>query len=98
MRSAKVLKPEIREQTVARMPGVEIEVTSDCVGCGECVERCMFDGIAVKDDLAEINERCRICGRCVDICPSEAIRITVKDDAACVEETIGNLQSRVNYT
>ncbi len=96
MRSLPVLNPDLREQTLARMPGIEIQVSDECMGCGDCVEHCMFDGIEVKDGKAVINERCRICGRCVDLCPTEAITINVKS-ADYVNKAIENLGNRVNY-
>jgi ferredoxin len=96
MRSIPVLKADLREQTVARMPGVEIEVSDECVGCGACADQCMFDGVELRDDKAAITERCRICGRCVDVCPTEAITITVKS-ADYVKEALENIGSRVDY-
>ena len=96
MRSVPVLNEDLRERTVARMPGVEIEVSDECVGCGVCEEQCMFHGIEVKDDKAVINELCRICGRCVDVCPAKAISITMKS-ATAVQEALDNIGSRVDY-
>ena len=47
-----------------------------CTGCGECVEVCPVDAIALSDDKAVINEEeCSDCGSCVDVCPSEAITL-----------------------
>ncbi len=97
MRSLKAVNTDVREETITRMPGVAIEVTSDCIGCGECAGQCMFDGISVKDDRAQINDRCRICGRCADVCPVEAIRITC-NDANFLKETLEIISSRVDYT
>jgi ferredoxin len=97
MRSVPILKADLREQTLARMPGVKIEVNDECTGCGECVEQCMFQGIEVKDDNAVINEKCRVCGRCVDICPTEAIKIIVKS-ADYVKDAIESISSRVDVT
>ncbi len=97
MRSLPILNPELREQTLALMPGVEIEVSDECIGCGECVDQCMFHGVELKDDKAVMNELCRICGRCVDVCPTRAITITVKS-ATFVQETLENIGSRVDHT
>jgi NAD-dependent dihydropyrimidine dehydrogenase PreA subunit len=47
-----------------------------CTGCGECIEVCPLDAIALKDEVAVINEEeCSDCGSCVDVCPSEAISL-----------------------
>ncbi len=48
----------------------------DCVGCGECVERCQFGALSVPDDLCVVDYvRCVGCGQCVTVCPSEALRL-----------------------
>jgi ferredoxin len=96
MRTIRGIKDELREQQLARMPGVEIEITNDCAGCGLCVEQCMFTGINLVNDKAVINEKCRICGRCVDVCPSQAIKITLKSKTA-VNDAIKDITSRVNH-
>ena len=45
-----------------------------CTGCGECIEVCPLDAIAMKDEVAVIDQdECGDCGSCVDACPSEAI-------------------------
>jgi MinD superfamily P-loop ATPase len=62
------------------MPGVEVYVTEDCIGCGACTEGiCFVDAIELIDDRAVINDQCRGCGRCVEICPQNAIKIEIKD-------------------
>ena len=50
--------------------------SDECVACGACVDRCMFDAISVDDDKAEIDEKkCMGCGVCTVTCPSEALRL-----------------------
>lgn len=45
----------------------------DCIGCGECEDRCPFNAIST-DDIAHIDlEKCRGCGNCVTVCPEKAI-------------------------
>ena len=44
-----------------------------CDGCGRCVERCPFDGIALEQGRARLTEGCRQCGACVPACPRQAI-------------------------
>jgi ferredoxin len=47
-----------------------------CVGCGSCLESCMFEARQLGDDgLYLIDERCFGCGRCLASCPEEAIQI-----------------------
>ncbi len=65
----------------------------DCIGCGECVEHCSQEALAVTDDTAAIDpERCIGCGECILICPSEAIAI--KWD----QEVPTFLEAMVEYT
>jgi len=47
-----------------------------CTGCGECVERCPFDALALVDDVCQVDAmRCMGCGQCVLVCPTEALRL-----------------------
>jgi len=78
-RVASSLSPEIGKK-IRKMPGVEVYVTEDCIGCGACTEGiCFVDAIELIDDRAVINDQCRGCGRCVEICSQNAIKIEIKD-------------------
>lgn len=49
--------------------------SSDCTGCGICVDTCPVDTIEIEDLVAVIDmSDCIRCGRCHDACPSGAIR------------------------
>lgn len=75
------LTPKISEK-VARLPGVEVQVTDRCLGCGTCKEGvCFVNAIRLVDGQAFISGDCRGCGRCVEICPNEAIELAVRDGA-----------------
>ncbi len=53
---------------------MSIRVDRDlCTGCGSCVEICLYNGIAMINDIAQITDDCNLCGACVDVCPVEAI-------------------------
>lgn len=57
------------------------EVGDDCVGCGECVDKCQFHAITLEKDAgrAQINfKRCMGCGVCEDQCPTDAITMLVE--------------------
>ena len=64
---------------IKKMPGVEIEVTDNCVGCGRCTDVCFVDAIEIQDGRAVINEDCRGCGRCIEVCPADAITLNLKE-------------------
>ena len=82
-----------------RMPGLKIDVTDDCAGCGTCLEEkvCIFRGISMRDGHAVINEDCRGCGRCVTACPNQAIKVVIQDDRY-VQQVIANLEERLDVT
>jgi len=47
-----------------------------CTGCETCLERCFFDAIAVKDNLAIVDPgKCMGCGVCTVSCPTEALQL-----------------------
>lgn len=49
-----------------------------CTGCGNCVEDCPSEVIALKDDKANVvnPDECIDCGVCVDACSFDAINIS----------------------
>jgi Fe-S-cluster-containing hydrogenase component 2 len=48
-----------------------------CSGCGECVEACPLDAIAVQENVAVVDDQtCGDCGACVDVCPTESITVS----------------------
>jgi uncharacterized Fe-S center protein len=48
----------------------------ECVGCGECVEHCPAQAIALVESKARImDDKCIGCGECVIVCPNEAVQI-----------------------
>ena len=81
---------------VHRMPGVEVPVSDNCIGCGRCAEEdmCFVNAIQIEDGRAVISDACRGCGHCVDICPNGAIEVRV--DSGYVEKAIEELTPDVN--
>lgn len=90
------LSPHIG-RNVTKMPGVTVEVTENCTGCGACIDACFVNVITIKDGKATISEECRGCGRCVEVCPHSAIELTVENEQA-VETSIKRISSSVDMT
>ena len=87
--------PEKISANVSRMPGVQVDVTDSCIGCGTCTEGvCFVDAIHLEEGRAVISEECRGCGRCVEVCPEHAITLTLEDDAF-VEHTVDRISKLV---
>jgi electron transport complex protein RnfB len=48
----------------------------ECIGCGECGQRCQFKALAVPEQVCQVNlARCVGCGQCTTVCPTGAIRL-----------------------
>ncbi len=57
-----------------------------CIGCEDCVERCHFAAISVKDQAAQVNDAfCMGCGLCASSCPTGAISIIPKPSEQTVQ-------------
>lgn len=76
----------------------------DCIGCGECVERCSQEALALVDDKAVMDEdRCIGCGECLLNCPNDAIRTELDQEMpdfmeGMVEYCYGVLKSKTGRT
>jgi len=47
-----------------------------CSGCETCIDRCFFDALSMKDDIAVVDEeKCLGCGVCAVVCPTEALSL-----------------------
>jgi ferredoxin len=83
---------------VTRMPGVSVEVTARCVGCGTCTQgACFVDAIHLIEGRAIVDDACRGCGRCVEICPQGAIEIII-DNKDYVVQSIARVTPLVDVT
>jgi len=55
----------------------------ECLGCGDCVDRCQMDALSLEDGHAVSNlDRCIGCGLCVTACPAECLHLVRKPDEA----------------
>lgn len=89
------LAPKLQKK-IERMPGVVVDVTDECVGCGKCTEEvCFIDAIQLNNGRAYIREDCRGCGNCVEACPFGAIRIIIEREDY-VENAILRLSEAVD--
>jgi len=86
-------------QVFTRMEGLTVEVDPDtCVGCEDCMEVCVFEGMEMIDGIARVNqEKCLGCGRCEQVCPNNAIKITL-DDPERVVEHIQKLEETIDVS
>ena len=93
-----IITPAISSQ-VSRMPGVHMEVSDECVGCGTCTKDvCFVDAIHLAADHAVIDPaECRACGRCAAVCPKGAITVVI-DDKAYIEHAIERISQLVDVT
>ncbi|MBT3273285.1 MAG: 4Fe-4S binding protein [Spirochaetales bacterium] len=81
---------------VNKLPGIQIAVNDNCVGCGKCTEGCCFaDAIAVENSRAVIDDNCRGCGRCVTVCPNNALDLHLPKNGS-VQGLIEHLETLVD--
>jgi len=93
-----VIDPKISAK-INRLPGLTVQVTDQCIGCGECTKDvCFVDAIHVEEKQAVIDQDlCKGCGRCVTVCPNKAIEITLQDPAY-ISRSIKQLENVVDVT
>nr|MDO8088267.1 4Fe-4S binding protein [Candidatus Sigynarchaeum springense] len=90
------LPPDIARK-VTRMPGVSVEVSDKCKGCGTCtIGTCFVDAVHLAGGKAVIDQEiCRGCGRCAEKCPNHAIDVSI-NDGFFIDVTIELLEKLVD--
>jgi len=69
-----LLAPEVREQGDFTGPNEPVIDAGLCTGCGVCVDHCVFDALALRDEVAALDGvACEGCALCARVCPAEAI-------------------------
>lgn len=70
----------------------------ECIGCGDCIERCHMGAIIMAGETAQVEpKRCIGCGVCISECPTEALKFEQKepeeqyDPPANIVETYMNI-------
>lgn len=54
----------------------------ECNGCGDCVEMCPVEALALEGDVVALElKQCIGCGLCVSTCPTEALRLEPREGA-----------------
>jgi electron transport complex protein RnfB len=51
-----------------------------CTACGNCVERCPVEAIALENTAIVDRDLCLGCGLCASVCPEEAISLKIRED------------------
>ncbi len=57
-----------------------------CTLCGQCVERCPFGALSVKEDKIELNASCKMCKLCVKSCPEQAVSLVEEEVVKTVDK------------
>lgn len=63
--------------------------SSQCIGCGSCIEVCPT-GAAQREDLGAAKQLCEDCGACVKVCPSTARKMAGR--TVSVEEILAEVK------
>ncbi len=87
----------VRDGVVKRLEGLEVKVTGDCTGCGNCVEACIFKQINLVNGKAVVDEACKGCGRCAVACKNGAISVTM-NDADYLQACVDRISATVDVT
>jgi NAD-dependent dihydropyrimidine dehydrogenase PreA subunit len=87
------------KKMIKRMEGVIVSIDPEkCTGCGICFKVCIYDGLRMKKDKAEIKQdNCMGCGRCEKVCPNGSISITI-DDFSRIDELVARFEERVDIS
>ncbi|MFP3871473.1 MAG: P-loop NTPase [Candidatus Aenigmatarchaeota archaeon] len=68
------LKPSGKEEKMIELLSPEGIDPDRCIYCGECVDACNFNAIAmVKEEMLFFPELCHVCGACSLVCPKDAV-------------------------
>ncbi len=84
------LPPKLVDSLEHPVEGISIEITDDCIGCGECVEKCYLNALSVVDGRAVRSDMCRVCGRCAAVCKQKAVKILL-DNPNAVDDVVNRL-------
>jgi ferredoxin len=86
--------PREFSDSVLRLPGLHVEVSPACNGCGACLDLCHVSAIHLGDGRAVIDEACKGCGRCEAACPQDAITLRLDHATSVVERLFALVEER----
>jgi len=61
---------------------------NDCLGFGDCINKCEQNAIIIQDGRAHITSVCNGCGKCIDVCPNKLINLISFQDYSTKKEQI----------
>lgn len=61
-----------------------------CILCGQCVKKCPFGALEIKEDKVEINASCKMCRLCVKSCPVRAVTLVEDEVKKTVDKDAWN--------
>lgn len=89
--------PEHQKKLFKPVEGLYVRVNQNCVGCGTCIETCIFDNIVIQNGAALHLDHCVGCGRCKTTCPNNAVDISV-NNPNYVEDVKNRLKSFIKVS
>jgi UDP-glucose 4-epimerase len=83
-------------RSLVPLEGIRVEVTEECVGCGECVPVCPIQNVSLDDGRARVGEMCLGCGTCARTCSRGNIEVVIEPGSAVQEELRRRIEAGVN--
>ena len=78
---------------ISQLKGGDKNCDYACLGYGDCVEKCAFGALSIKDGIASVDQtKCTGCGVCASVCPKSVIKIlpeNIKTFVACSSKDKG---------
>ena len=69
----------------AGMAGGPKDCRFACLGLGDCVNKCKFGAISIKNGVAVVDpDKCTACGTCVETCPRHVISLLPRSQKVAV--------------
>ena len=88
------LPPDLVDSLQHPVEGITLEITDDCIACGECVDVCYLNALEIVDGKVIRKDICRMCGRCAAVCKQHAVKIKL-DNPNVVDDVVNRLLSIV---